>query len=193
MMRIITGTARGTQLVSPTGEETRPTSERAKEATFSSLASYIPGRKVLDLFAGSGQLSLEALSRGAESAVMLDVSNESIRAIRHNIVKTHMEAKVTLLQTDCRSYLRSIRNKGPIFDLVFIDPPFALHLVPELLGLLAECGVLSDDAILVCESEESDILHSQSGSQRVALDTLYKVRRQARYAKAYVTILEKGK
>ena len=120
MMRIITGTARGTKLLSPEGTTTRPTSERAKEAVFSVLAFDVPGRRVLDLFAGSGQLALEALSRGAQSAVLVDSGANAIDVIRKNVVKTHMEQKASVVRMDCLSYLKSARP-DQTFDLIFID------------------------------------------------------------------------
>jgi 16S rRNA (guanine(966)-N(2))-methyltransferase RsmD len=185
MMRIITGAARGTKLLSPEGMMTRPTSERAKEAVFSVLAFEVPGRRVLDLFAGSGQLSLEALSRGAEYAVLVDNSTNAIDAIRKNIVKTHMEAKATVVRMDCLSYLKSVRPNLP-FDLIFIDPPYIKRLVPDMLAVILERDLASENAIFVCESEEEDVFEGNE-----ALHEHFNVRRKARYAKAVVTILER--
>lgn len=187
MMRIITGSARGTKLLSPDGMATRPTSERAKEATFSSLAMEIPGRFVLDLFAGSGQLALEALSRGADYAYMVENAPEAMRVIRQNVSRTHFEDKVMLCQSDCAVFLRKVHPPRP-FDLVFIDPPYAAHLVPDILDTMIQADILADQAIIVCESEEDDVLAGRENLQRI-----FTVRRKARYAKATVTILEKGK
>lgn len=186
MMRIITGTARGTKLLSPEGTATRPTSERAKEAVFSTLAFDITGRKVLDLFAGSGQLALEALSRGAVSAVLVDNAASAIDVIKKNVIKTHMESKATVVRMDCLSYLKSARPERP-FDLIFIDPPYIKRLVPDMLTVILERGLASPDAILVCESEEEDVFEGNE-----ALRTQFTVRRTGRYAKAVVTILERG-
>lgn len=186
MMRIITGTARGTKLLSPEGTATRPTSERAKEAVFSTLAFDIPGRRVLDLFAGSGQLALEALSRGAESAVLVDSAVGAIDVIRKNVVKTHMERKAAVLRMDCLSYLKSVRLERP-FDLIFIDPPYIKRLVPDMLTVIIERNLASPNAIFVCESEEEDIFEGNE-----TLRTQFTVRRSGRYAKAVVTILERN-
>ena len=185
MMRIITGTARGTKLLSPEGTATRPTSERAKEAVFSVLAFDIPGRRVLDLFSGSGQLALEALSRGAESAVLVDSASSAIDVIRKNVVKTHMEQKASVVRMDCLSYLKSARPDVP-FDLIFIDPPYIKRLVPDMLTEILACGLASHRAIFVCESEEEDVFEGNE-----ALREQFTVRRTARYAKAVVTILER--
>lgn len=184
MMRIITGTARGTKLLSPEGTATRPTSERAKEAVFSTLAFDITGRKVLDLFAGSGQLALEALSRGAVSAVLVDNAASAIDVIKKNVIKTHMESKATVVRMDCLSYLKSTRPERP-FDLIFIDPPYIKRLVPDMLTVILERGLASPDAIFVCESEEEDVFEGNE-----TLRTQFTVRRMGRYAKAVVTILE---
>ena len=184
MMRIITGTARGTKLLSPEGITTRPTSERAKEAVFSVLAFDVPGRRVLDLFAGSGQLALEALSRGAQSAVLVDSAASATDVIRKNVVKTHMEQKASVVRMDCLSYLKSARPDQP-FDLIFIDPPYIKRLVPDMLTMITERGLASQRAIFVCESEEEDVFEGNE-----ALRAKFTVRRTARYAKAVVTILE---
>ena len=185
MMRIITGTARGTKLLSPEGTTTRPTSERAKEAVFSVLAFDVPGRRVLDLFAGSGQLALEALSRGAQSAVLVDSGANAIDVIRKNVVKTHMEQKASVVRMDCLSYLKSARP-AQTFDLIFIDPPYIKRLVPDMLTVIIERGLESPQAIFVCESEEEDVFEGNE-----ALRAQFTVRRTARYAKAVVTILER--
>lgn len=186
MMRIITGTARGTKLLSPEGTATRPTSERAKEAVFSTLSFDIPGRRVLDLFAGSGQLALEALSRGAESAVLVDSAPGAIDVIRKNVVKTHMEQKASVVRMDCLAYLKSARPDEP-FDLIFIDPPYIKRLVPDMLAEILSRELASRRAIFVCESEEEDLFEGNE-----TLREQFIVRRTARYAKAVVTILERN-
>lgn len=185
MMRIITGTARGTKLVSLEGVATRPTSERAKEAMFSALAFEIKDREVLDLFSGSGQLALEALSRGASHATLVDSAPAAIRVIRQNVAKTHMEEKATVVQSDCLTYLKKVNPAKP-FALVFIDPPYIKRLVPDMLTAILSRGLASTDAIFVCESEEEDIFEENE-----TLRTQFTVRRIARYAKAVVTILER--
>ena len=185
MMRIITGTARGTKLLSPEGTATRPTSERAKEAVFSVLAFDVPGRRVLDLFAGSGQLALEALSRGAESAVLVDSAASAIDVIRKNVVKTHMEQRASVVRMDCLSYLKSAKTDEP-FNLIFIDPPYIKRLVPDMLTMILERGLATKNAIFVCESEEEDVFEGNE-----TLREQFNLRRKARYAKAVVTILER--
>ena len=185
MMRIITGTARGTKLLSLEGEATRPTSERAKEAVFSMLAFEVANRHVLDLFAGSGQLALEALSRGARHATMVDSSRAAVEIILKNIIKTHMEGKAVALELDCAQFLCTVHPAQP-FDLIFIDPPYALHLVPQMLNDILSRNLAAENAIFVWESEEEDIFDGNE-----ALRAKFTVRRVSRYAKAVVTVLER--
>ena len=185
MMRIITGTARGTKLLSLEGNATRPTSERAKEAMFSMLAFDIAGKYVLDLFAGSGQLALEALSRGAAHATMVDSSPAAIGVIRKNTYKTHMTDRSIIVQNDCTVYLNQVQPSEQ-FDLIFVDPPYANRLVPEILTVILQRNISSPHAIFVCESEEEDIFEGND-----ALRAEFVIRRVSRYAKAVVTILER--
>jgi len=152
MMRIITGSARGTRLATLEGEATRPTAERVKEAVFSMLQFEIEGRAVLDLFAGSGQLGLEALSRGAAHATLIDASREAVDVILANAKKTHLFEKCRVSCADWAAYLRGTAGKKT-FDIVFLDPPYASGLVPQALGRLADGGLLAPGAAVVCETD----------------------------------------
>ena len=136
MMRIITGSARGTHLFTLDGENTRPTSERAKEAVFSMLSEHVAGARVLDLFAGSGQMGLEALSRGAAGAVFTDAAPAACEIVRKNAEKTHLAPRATVQRSDALAFLKSYR--GAPFDLVFLAPPYAAGLLPQCLALLCE-------------------------------------------------------
>ena len=185
MMRIITGSARGTKLVSLEGESTRPTSERAKEAVFSMLAFEISGREVLDLFSGSGQLALEALSRGAHHATMVDCAPAAIRVIRQNVEKTHMAEKASVVQSDCMTFLQRA-DATKQYDLFFIDPPYAKRLVPDMLNTILTRNLATEHAIFVCESEENDIFEGND-----ALRSHFEIRKVQHYAKAVVTILDR--
>jgi 16S rRNA (guanine(966)-N(2))-methyltransferase RsmD len=183
MMRIITGSARGTHLQTLQGDTTRPTSERAKEALFSMLQQKPVGARVLDLFAGSGQLGLEALSRGAALAVLADASAEAVAVIRRNAEKTHLEARARILRTDALAYLRTCRD-GP-FDLVFLDPPYAAGLLPACLSALWMGGSLSPNAVVVAESGAAgDVVGSDE-----SLASKYEILKQNRYGAAFVTLL----
>ena len=177
MMRIITGRARGTHLYTLEGEATRPTSERAKEAVFSMLQFELAGRTVLDLFAGSGQMALEAVSRGAERAVLVDASPKAVEIIKKNVVKTHFEKECTVLCADYTDVLRTRRPGMPErFGLVVLDPPYAKRLVCPALSLLLKGDWLEDDAFVVCESAEEDIFEGNE-----AMASHFEVRRRAKY------------
>ncbi len=184
MMRIITGKARGTRLATLEGETTRPTSERAKEAVFSSLSFEISGASVLDLFAGSGQMGLEALSRGAAHAVLCDASRDAVRIIRTNAEKTRLSEACEILQGDAIALLARMRGKRR-FDLVFLDPPYVGGLVPKALSALLANGLLSPTCKIVCETAgEGDVFLEDS-----LLCNAFAVLRTARYGAAYVTVL----
>jgi 16S rRNA (guanine(966)-N(2))-methyltransferase RsmD len=189
MMRIITGRARGTHLYTLEGDATRPTSERAKEAVFSILQFELAGRAVLDLFAGSGQMGLEAVSRGAERAVLVDASPKAVEIIKKNVQKTRFESECTVLCADYADVLRTRRAGLPEqFGLVIIDPPYAKRLVPTALNLLLQGNRLEEGAFVVCESAEEDIFEGNE-----ALAARFEVRRRAKYGVAYVTVLRYGK
>ena len=186
MMRIITGKARGVRLLAPEGEATRPTSERAKEAVFSMLQFEIAGANVLDLFAGTGQLGLEALSRGAAYAVFCDASRDAAEIIRSNIRKTGTEAVSELHCTDYRSALRKISGTRQ-FGLIFLDPPYALGAIPEALRILLENGCIAPGGKLICESAAPEDVFA--GDER--LSERFALLRSARYGAAAVTVLQK--
>ena len=152
MMRIITGTARGTKLATLEGENTRPTAERVKEAVFSMLQFELEGRTVLDLFAGSGQLGLGALSRGAEKATLIDDSREANAIILENAKKTHLFDRCRISCADYATFIRGAAGREK-YHIVFLDPPYAAGLMPEVLKKLADSGILAHDAAVVCETD----------------------------------------
>lgn len=151
-MRIITGTARGTKLKTLNGEDTRPTSERIKEAIFSAIQFELHDRTVLDLFGGTGQLALESLSRGAESAVIVDSSREACEIIKENAQKTKLMPKCRVITSDWEAYLKGCKDK---FSLVFLDPPYTQKILYKVITVMEAKDVLSDNAIIVCESDNS--------------------------------------
>ena len=183
MMRIITGRARGIQLVTLEGEMTRPTSERAKMAIFSSLQFELEGRRVLDLFAGSGQMGLEAVSRGAAHAILVDQSKDAVKIIQKNAEKTKLSEDCTVICSDFSEFLRQRRGRDP-FDIVFIDPPYAMKACKAAVEALLENRLLKPHSILVLESAEPDPLGTGT-----ALAEKFDVVKSARYGAAYVNIL----
>lgn len=157
-MRIITGSAKGTKLFTLEGEDvTRPTAERAKEAMFSMIQFEIEGRRVLDLFAGSGQLGLEAMSRGAAYAMFVDSSRDAMAVVKKNAEKTHFFSECGYLVSDYRSYLRKAAGRDK-FDIVFLDPPYRSEDLCESLLRLHEGRIVKDTGFCVCETDVEAIV-----------------------------------
>lgn len=147
-MRVITGTAKGMRLVALEGDEVRPTYDRVKEAIFSIIQFDLEGRRVLDLFAGSGQLGIEALSRGAQTATFVDSNRSAIAVVKENLDKTRLSKNAVVLQTDAVGFIKNYR--GTEFDVVLLDPPYHENLLGEVLPYAAQHT--SQGGVIVCES-----------------------------------------
>ena len=147
-MRVITGKARGVQLKTPDGLTTRPTTDRVKEALFSIIQFEIPTARVLDLFGGTGQLGIEALSRGAKSAVFVDAGDPACRLIKENLRRTKFENEAKVIRSDYLDYLKRCREK---FDIVFLDPPYAEVFLENALKCITEIDILETGGIIVAE------------------------------------------
>ena len=147
-MRVITGKARGIQLKTPEGMLTRPTADRVKEALFSIINFDIPGAAVLDLFGGTGQLGIEALSRGARSAVFVDSREDACRLIRENLKRTRLEADAKVVRSDYLDYLGRCREQ---FDIILLDPPYAEVFLENALKRITEIDILRSGGIIVAE------------------------------------------
>lgn len=162
-MRIIAGDAKGRTLKAPVGNETRPTSDKVREALFSILMREVPDSRVLDLFGGTGALGLEAMSRGAESCVICDVSAKAIMSIQDNVRAVMKDRPgVTVIKADYRTALNSLMGKT--FDLVFLDPPYRMEeAYAETAGFLAEHGMIAEDGIIVAERSAQTVLHWPAG------------------------------
>lgn len=207
-MRVITGTARGTNLVTLEGESTRPTTDRVKEAIFSMIQFEVEGRKVLDLFAGSGQLALEALSRGAEKATLIDENRAAVDVIIENAKKTHLFEKCRISASDYASFLLSNAGKEK-YDIVFLDPPYASDFLPKALKKLAASDLLNPGALVVCESDTPEAARSFKAHKKhpeaeemamketvfansEELASIYSVRKNVTYGRVRVTLLTFG-
>ena len=147
-MRVISGTARGRKLKELTGIEIRPTSDMVKESIFNIVQFDIEGRQVLDLFAGTGQLGIEALSRGARSAVFVDISREAVKLVKDNVELCGFSDVSTFFRRDALSYLKHCGT----FDLIFIDPPFDTKLAGMSLERIIEFDKLDTNGIIICET-----------------------------------------
>ena len=161
-MRVITGIARGRKLMEPEGIDIRPTTDNVKESIFNIIQFDIEGRKALDLFAGTGQLGIEALSRGAESCVFVDQSKAAVKLVKDNLKKTQLE-NGRVVQGDSISFLAG-REK---FDLIFLDPPYATTLLENSLQNIVKFDKLNTGGIIVCERPlEKELSDDFSGYTR---------------------------
>ncbi|MBO4696375.1 MAG: 16S rRNA (guanine(966)-N(2))-methyltransferase RsmD [Lachnospiraceae bacterium] len=157
-MRVIAGTARRLQLETPAGLSTRPTSDMIKETLFNILQPQVADAVFLDLFAGSGGIGIEALSRGARHCCFADSSKDAIQCIRHNLNHTKLADQATVYASDYTAALVKMRDEKRRFDIVFLDPPYGKELELTALRLLREYGLLNDDAIVIVEvSSKTDI------------------------------------
>lgn len=184
-MRIITGKAKGIKLLTLEGDNTRPTAERVKEALFSMIQFDIEGRRVLDLFAGSGQLGLEALSRGAEYCMFVDSSSDAANIVRKNIEKTHFADCTKTLITDYRNFLRKSDGREG-FDIIFLDPPYASGALADALMRLYRTKLMRRGCIVVCESENDN---SDIFSKEPKLAEMYKTVKENKYGRVHIEIL----
>jgi 16S rRNA (guanine966-N2)-methyltransferase len=152
-MRIITGTAKGLKLKAPQGLDTRPTTDRVKESVFNILGDIVIDARVLDLFAGTGNLGLEALSRGATHAVFIDHGSESIEIIKENAHHTHLEEHAEIYKNDVLRALDKFVQTKRSFDLLFCDPPYKKDFVQAILEKLDKNPIMSQGGVIVIEEE----------------------------------------
>ena len=179
-MRVITGKARGIQLKTPDGMQTRPTADRVKEALFSIIQFEIPGAKVLDLFGGTGQLGIEALSRGAESAVFVDASESACKLIRENLKRTKLEGQGRVVRCD---YLEFLKRNREQYNIIFLDPPYAEVFLENALKCITEIDILQSDGIIVTERPlDKELPWEYEGFQRS---------RDYKYGKTLLTVYRK--
>ena len=176
-MRVITGTARGRRLKELPGRETRPTTDKVKESIFNIIQFDIEGRNTLDLFAGTGQLGIEALSRGAARCAFVDARREAAALVRENLAHCGLADRARVVQGDALAFLTGCREK---FGLVFLDPPYASGLLEQSLELLAEIDIVAGNGIIVCESGAEASLPELSDP--------YEKGREYRYGKIKLTL-----
>ena len=176
-MRVITGTARGRRLREPLGMDIRPTTDMVKEAVFNIVQFDVEGRRVLDLFAGTGQMGIEALSRGAESCVFVDSSRDAVRLVQQNLASCGLKGEV--LMTDAVGYLERCGK----FDLIFVDPPYDSGLYEKVLKTINKFDILTEGGIIVCESRRETVLPE--------LTEPYYIHREYRYGKVKLTVYKR--
>ena len=179
-MRVITGSARGRVLKELQGMETRPTTGKVKVILFSIIQFDIEGRRVLDLFAGTGQLGIEALSRGAAECVFVDRRADAVKLIRENVALCKLEDRAKIRQGEALPYLRS----GEKFDIVFLDPPYASGLLAQALTDIAAFDICRAHGIIIAESAADTVLP--------AMPPPYTLYREYRYGKIKLTVYHRG-
>ncbi len=153
-MRVVAGEYGGRRLKAVPGMKTRPTTDKVKEAMFNIIGPYLDGGQVLDLFAGSGGLSIEAVSRGADHATLVDRQYQAIKTIHENLSVTKEEDKFTVLKGDAYKMLNKLAKQEQGFDYVFLDPPYKKQQILELMEQLKKLGLLNTDALIICETDQ---------------------------------------
>ena len=179
-MHVITGTARGRRLKELEGMETRPTTGKVKESIFSIIQFDIEGRRVLDLFAGTGQLGIEALSRGAASCVFCDQRKDAVQLVRDNLAVCQLGDRATVRQGDSIAYLKS----GEKFDIIFLDPPYASGLLQQAMEEIIAFDICRPHGIIIAESTEDAVLP--------AVEAPYSLYREYHYGKIKLTVYHRS-
>lgn len=180
-MRVITGSAGGTNLKAPKGLNTRPTADKVKQALFNIIQYEIAG-DVLDLFAGSGQLGIEALSRGARHCVFVDAGTEAVAVIRENLQRTHLSDKAQIVRTDYLSFLKSCRKR---FRLIFLDPPYGEKYLENAIKFISEIDILAEGGIIISERPAEKTLEGHFPGLVASKDY--------RYGKTIITLFRREK
>jgi len=179
-VRVISGSARGRSLKAVPGMGTRPTTDKVKEAIFSMIGPYFDGGYVLDLFAGTGGLGIEALSRGAERAIFVDMDPKSIDVIKQNLKTAKLESQAEVYRNDAMRAIKALEKRAKGFDLIFLDPPYKMTNVDEMMLDLAERGLVQEDATVMVEHDASHVYPERVGDFRQI--------RVANYGETTVTI-----
>ncbi len=180
-MRVITGTARGRRMGELSGMDTRPTTDRVKEGLFNIIQFDIEGRKVLDLFGGTGQLGIECLSRGAVHCTFVDQRKDAVKLIRENLEITGLTDRAKVVQGDALSFLSGTSER---FHLIFLDPPYDANLLNSTLKRIAAIDILAENGIIICESRANQDLPE--------LPAPYQKDKDYRYGRIKVTLYRKG-
>lgn len=185
-MRIISGSARGTKLVTLEGLETRPTLDRVKESIFNILQFDIKDKNILDLFAGSGALGIEALSRGASNAVFCDVSKKAVKIISTNLENTKLKEKSQIINKDFKEALQYIKNITQKFDIIFLDPPYKTDFAEKSLQYILEYDLLSNQGIIILETDDKNKIENINKNLNI------KIYDKRKYGRVHIAFMRKG-
>lgn len=162
-VRVISGSAKGRPLKAVPGMGTRPTTDKVKEAIFSMIGPYFAGGSVLDLFAGTGGLGIEALSRGMDKAVFVDADKKSVEIVSTNLQAAKLEDQAVVYRNDALRALKALGKREAKFDLVFLDPPYKMTAIPELIGSMLEMDMLANAATIVVEHDSANKFDDRIG------------------------------
>ena len=179
-MRIISGTRRGQKLFEFDGMDIRPTTDRVRESLFNLIQNFVPEAKVLDLFGGSGALSLEALSRGASEAAVCDIDKRSLELIKKNTAALRIEDRLMVIRQSAEQYLKGTKEK---YDIVFLDPPYNKGYIKPIITAILSSDILSPNGIIVLESDNTD--------EHGDFDAL-EILKQRKYGRTYITVYQRG-
>lgn len=186
-MRVIAGKARRLLLKTIEGQDTRPTTDRIKETLFNILNPDLPGSTFLDLFSGSGGIGIEALSRGAERAVFIEMNPKAAECIRENLQTTKLEEESVVMNCDVLTGLRRLEGKDYVFDFVFMDPPYGKELERQVLEYLASSPLISEDTLLIVESDlNTGFEYLESLGYECRREKIYKTNKHVFIAKGVV-------
>jgi len=155
------------------GISTRPTSDRVKEALFNIISGYVEDADVLDLYAGTGSLAIEALSRGARSAVLIDRSKESCNVIRDNLINTRLAGRAQVLNGEVLKLLHLLCNQGKKVDIIFMDPPYRKNYIKDTLQMVSDSDIIKNDGLVVAERDVQDIIPESQGKLMRWRDAIY--------------------
>ncbi len=180
-MRIIAGKYKKSNLFTLQGMQTRPTLDKTKEAIFSSMGNYLTDYVTLDLFGGSGALSLEALSRGAKKAYLFELNKDALEIIKKNKTKLRIENELEIIQGDYKLLLNKFKNNK--FDVIFIDPPFRMKVIDEIITFIVDNNMINEDGYIMAEYPVEDIVKKEYAGFNIKLCR--------RYSSSEVLILEK--
>ena len=184
-MRVIAGTARRLKLETPAGRHTRPTSDKIKETLFNMIQQDLYDARFLDLFSGSGGIAIEALSRGAADAVMVDNDREALRCIRANLAHTHFEEQARVMAMDVIQALRRLDQQGKAFDIIFMDPPYNHLWEKEVLTYLAHSSLADEHTMIITEaSKETGCSYLSELGYHLEKEKIYKTNKHLFIRKA---------
>ena len=179
-MRIISGIRRGHKLAEFDGTDIRPTTDRVRESLFNLISGYVLQARVLDLFGGSGALSLEAISRGAQESVICDIDQRAIKLINHNTEQLKFADKMRILNKSAAQFLDENKEN---YDIIFLDPPYNKGIIRPIIEKIIKTDALSEDGIIVLESDNTDEHDEFSGLE---------ILKQRRYGRTYITVYKRG-